>query len=444
MTAAATPWAARPDWAAGRVASTSRRFTGMLIFALLWNVLVWGVALGVAHDVTDGGRKPLVAAAREEPEVLLLAVFLIAGLLLLVPAVRGAGSVKRSGRSVFEMATVPGVIGGTLEGVIVTDGRLRLREDQGIRLHLKCVVTAIYKKRAVEYTSQNVTKKVIGSSLAWENDRVVNPAEVTRSGLETSIPVRMTIPASCRETAKELPSVAWLLEARAEPGHFWRAEFEVPVFRTADSPPPPEFLSDPRSLLRADFARVGEDLQRERLAAVAEPTPRPATSRIVVHPRTSEGVRIDYPATPTFLVSLALWLLTLPLWAIPLSQYPSLPLGPLASTAAPLAGMLGPVASWALALIVNGLAGLTMYYSPRRLLIGPQTITVFCGLPFLGARRRLATAEAERVAALPSHFAIVRKGQTNPLTRTFVVAPPGISHSEARWLAAEIERVLGA
>jgi hypothetical protein len=91
---------------------------------------------------------------------------------------------------------------------------------------------------------------------------------------------------------------------------------------------------------------------------------------------------------------------------------------------------------------VNGIAGLTMYYYPRRLLIGSQRITLFCGLPFFGARRRLPTAEAERVAAAPSHFAIVRKGRTNPLTRTFVVAPPGMTHSEARWLGTEIERAL--
>ena len=151
--------------------------------------------------MTDGGRKPFVAAVSEKPEVLILAVFLIAGLALLVPAVRGASGVKRSGRSVFEMATVPGVIGGTLEGVIVTEGRLRLREDQGIRLHLKCVV--ITTKKIEEFQDGGwTTMSRTGSSLAWENDRVVNPAEVTRSGLETSIPVRMRIPASCRETAK--------------------------------------------------------------------------------------------------------------------------------------------------------------------------------------------------------------------------------------------------
>ena len=411
----------------------------MLVFALLWNVPLWGIVLAVWLDRTEGGRKPFVAAVAEKPGVLVLAIFLIVGVGLLVPAVRGAAHARRSGRSVFEMAAVPGVIGGTLEGVIVTDGRLSLREDQGIRLHLRCVVVARERSFDPEAVYQSRKKTRMSSSLTWENDRVVNPAEVTRSGLETSIPVRMQIPASCPETSK---SVTWLLEAHAEPGHFWGTGFEVPVFRTADSPPAPEFSSDPRSLSVAELVRAGEDLQQERLAAVAEPTPRPATSRIVVHPRTSEGVRIDYPVTPTFVVSSALWLVTLPLWAIPLSQYSSVPLGPLAPVAVGLAEMLGPVASWSLALVVNGLAGLTMYYYPRRLLIGAQRITLVCGLPFLGARRRLPTPAAERVVADPGHFAIVRKDRTNPLTRTFVVAPPGMTHSEARWLGTEIERAL--
>jgi hypothetical protein len=30
LTGSPKPWSARPDWAAGRIASSSRRFTGML------------------------------------------------------------------------------------------------------------------------------------------------------------------------------------------------------------------------------------------------------------------------------------------------------------------------------------------------------------------------------------------------------------------------------
>ena len=447
------PWVRRLDWATGRIES-SHRLVARWIIALGWNLPLALVSFALWRGLTDGGRKPLLVAIREQPPVLALLLFMVVGVALLYPAVRDTVRVISSGRAVLELAHVPGVIGGTLEGVITTRNRIHLREDQGIHLHLTCILTTTrwgpLRKRAEDLNTQMGTR--IRTDLVWENDRVVNPPELDQSGLETRIPVRMRIPASCRETTEreEVPAghdvVSWFLEARAEPGHRWRAKFEVPIFRTADSPPPeePELQGDLRPFSMKDMVRAATNFNRKRVTEVAEPAQRPASSRVTVHPRQAEGVRIDYPVTAQFFAHVVAWLSTLTLYAIPLSRYPSVPLGPLASLATALGEMLGPAGSWALAVVVNGLAGLTLYYYPRRLLVGPQKITLYCGPPLVGARRHLATAEAEGVVPDPKNFAISRKGRTDTFTRTFLVGPPTLKHAEARWLAAEIERALAA
>lgn len=212
------PWVRRPDWATGRIES-SHRLVSRWIFALGWNLPLALVLFAIWRGLTDGGRKPLLAAIREQPPLLALSLFIIVGVVLLYRAV-----------------------GDTVRVLI-----------SGIR-----------------------------------------------------IPVHMRIPSSCR------------------------------VLPDKGGPPP-----------AADGRRRG---------------------------------------------------------------------------------------SWPDA---------ARYY-PRRLLVGPQKISLYCGPPLVGARRRLATAEAEGVVADPKNFRISRKGRTDPFTGTFLVGPPTLTHAEARWLAAEIERALAA
>jgi hypothetical protein len=438
------PWSSRPDWAQGRIES-STGLAGKWAFAILWNLLTWPAAYFIWRGITDGGREPLSAALRPENwPVLIFLIFVVIAVVSLARALLRTYEAARSGRSVFVMSAVPGVVGGSLEGVI--HGHLRLRDDQGIRLHLTSSVRSV---------RQSGNRTSMRTSVGWEDDRAIPATQVTQSADEALIPVHMTIPATCRETAKrveppqgqlgdlivrsgpgEYDSVSWTLEARAEPAHAWRAEFEVPVFRTrASAAPPPELrargVAAMRSMSLGQMARVGEELQ-QTAEAVAGPTPRPFDSRVVVRPSTAEGVLIEYPAAFLFVAFAGWWLLTLPLYVV-------LPLDLLRLK------LMGPVASLAVAAVLNGLPGyLMVYYWPRRLLIGPETVTVFCGLPFFGARRRLPTAEAGKVLVDPDRLAILRKGETSLLRRYFFVAPPLASHDEARWLAAEIEKALAA
>jgi hypothetical protein len=123
------------------------------------------------------------------------------------------------GVSEFEMAAVPGVIGGPMAGVIHAPGGIDPQD--GFLLRLVCVRPA---------KGEDQPEKTL-----WEREQRLLRDLITADGRRTLIPVKFTIPYELPASADD---VKWKLQSSAAVrGIDYFAEFELPVFKTAASSP---------------------------------------------------------------------------------------------------------------------------------------------------------------------------------------------------------------
>ena len=206
------PWMWRVDWAKGRVESDSR--TTMYFawgFAGLWNIISWTTVVAALDQIDE----------LMDPRLLLVALFPAVGIGLLAWAITATLRYRKFGVSQLELSTLPGVIGGKLAGRI--DTRLSEPPKDGVLLNLDC----IRKVRSGKNTRE---------SLLWKTDANVPASRLSRGWQGVSIPVDFAIPADAQESTHDAYNVFWRLSADADlAGVDFKARFEVPVFRTAES-----------------------------------------------------------------------------------------------------------------------------------------------------------------------------------------------------------------
>ena len=211
------PWMWRPEWAKGRIDSDSR--SAMYFawgFAGFWNAISW-VSVVAGRDQLDGLK---------DPRLLLLAIFPLVGLGLLWWAITATLRHRKFGVSQFELSTLPGAIGGRLAGRI--DTKLREPPKDGVTLSLDCI-------RVVRSGKSNRER------LLWKTEKRVPASRLSRGWQGVSIPVDFEIPGDAQESTHEGSRVFWRVSADADlAGVDFRARFEAPVFRTAESETPIE------------------------------------------------------------------------------------------------------------------------------------------------------------------------------------------------------------
>jgi hypothetical protein len=240
------PWLHNKTWASGRIKDGNLGGTLFLLgFAVFWNLIAWAVTGGLLSSGELG----------REPGVWLVLLFPLIGLGLAAAALHQLLRWRKYGTSVFELAEVPGVIGGNLGGLILT--KVNIRPEDGFTLTLRSIH---------EWTSGSGKNRTTHRETLWESRQVLDheamPEDLTRSAL----PVLFFIPYSCKPTERLSSSSQnyWELIATAKtPGLDYKATFRVPVFITPESDPdarPPE----------ADEAAPGD----------ARPAPLPALSTI--------------------------------------------------------------------------------------------------------------------------------------------------------------------
>lgn len=409
-----SPWLSRPEWASGRIPSA--RGAGLVI---RWIFAI--VAGGITAAYLGGyGLFSNPGKVVQEHSYLILIPFVLVSLGLLASALARTWTAIRSGPSTLELSTIPGIIGGRLEGVI--HGGPVLRAGQGVRLILRCVATSWSRSGSGKSTSS--------TSCRWEDDREISPAAIV--GV---IPVRFDIPpdalASAHDERTEDGSltVSWILEALGEPGNFWRAEYEVPVFRTAAAP------AEARPELESVRKKVDDLLRGTAFVEKApEKIERPASSRVSVQ-ATDKGLEIIYPCRTAFLVATTWVIATLPLYVAPLVIERWWPAW---TDSVSLSGGL------AAGLVFNALpAFLLILAEPRRVLVGAREIVVTTGWPIFGGARRFDLEEFDGVQADPQFFSVLRKNAPF-LRRRFFLATKLESHAESRWLASEVDRAVRA
>jgi len=214
----ASPWLWRQDWAAGRVESKNKSSTiGWWIAAVLANMLFLPVSLG---SISKG-------LSTQDPTYIIPAAIGLIGLLVLFGAIRATIRLKRFGKTYFEMASLPFAPGSRVAGAI----HIHLDTDvrHGVDLKLWCtrsVVTGSGKERCVHKMP------------LWEESKNIPPTSLVHGAFDTNIPVEFTLPSDAPQTDHDNPNdqIQWSIKVNADvPGVNYSDEFELPVFRTAQS-----------------------------------------------------------------------------------------------------------------------------------------------------------------------------------------------------------------
>lgn len=213
------PWRHTKEWNRGRISDNcGGRIFVWGLFALFWNGISWTAFIGMLKDDTVG-TAPLV----------FISLFLLVGLGLLIPFVRFIIYWRTFGSSTFELAENPGVIGGSLGGVIHT--RTNIRPRDGFKIKLTCI------ERVVTGSGKNQSTR---ETVLWESPQHVTHDAAAGNLRSSSLPILFDIPYDCPETSIEnrRRQTVWMLRAEADlPGMDFSTQFAVPVFKTADSNP---------------------------------------------------------------------------------------------------------------------------------------------------------------------------------------------------------------
>ena len=122
------PWLKHADWATGRITSGTRKGVLLIwIFALFWNAVSAPVIfIGLPAELHKGNHAILIAL-----------LFPIVGIGMIFYALNATLAWRKFGQSIFEMAAIPGALGGTLEGEI--EVKTRLQPQHGLHLRLSCI-----------------------------------------------------------------------------------------------------------------------------------------------------------------------------------------------------------------------------------------------------------------------------------------------------------------
>lgn len=216
------PWMWKEEWVQGRIKGQSGGVTMLCwVMALLWNGFLWPVLIFLWDDPE---RRAMV-------KVIML--FCLVGLGILLWAIRNTIGWFRFGSSVFELTSNPGVIGGTLEGLVHT--RLGSRPEAAIQVTLTCARQVTTQSRSGKSTTTRIDTEHL-----WQTGRTIRPDMIVDGPHGLSIPVRIEIPIDLPGTDDSDPKsqIIWTLTVSADvPGVDFDACFTVPVFVTDDSDP---------------------------------------------------------------------------------------------------------------------------------------------------------------------------------------------------------------
>jgi hypothetical protein len=208
----AKPWLKRPEWNAGEIRSGAKG--GMYfawVFASIWNLVGIPAAFFVASVWREHGTVAL-----------LILIFPLAGLLLLIWAVKTTLEWRRFGATPLTMDPFPGAIGGDVGGEISVD----IPYDPGVAydVTLSCInsyVTGVGKNRSRH------------EKLVWQDSgyAVVHPAI---HGIRLQF--RFEVPDGLPESEAHGDNYhLWRLTVRGEmAGVDLDRNFEIPVYRTGE------------------------------------------------------------------------------------------------------------------------------------------------------------------------------------------------------------------
>ncbi|HKW61064.1 MAG TPA: HEAT repeat domain-containing protein [Candidatus Acidoferrum sp.] len=215
------PWLWRADWSLKRAESVNKKsYITAWIGAAFCTLITAPFMLGLIPDLLR----------KSDPRVFLLLGFNLFSAILIVNAIRVTIRHERFGNSYCEFDPLPISPGRRMTGRIQL--RFETQAAHGIDLHLSCV------RRIVTGSGKNQTTSKV---TLWQADKNVPSGALEPGPLGRAIPVEFDIPADALITDHTNLSdqILWQLHAKADvPGVDYSDDFELPVFRTADSPQP--------------------------------------------------------------------------------------------------------------------------------------------------------------------------------------------------------------
>lgn len=211
-----SPWRWRQDWASRRAESQNKnsQITYWAI-CILCNLLILP---------TVGALVPKMARSGD-PRMFLLLGFSSIGIILFVAAMRGTIRHRRFGNTYFEFESLPFSPGGRVGGRIHL--KLETQVNHGIDLRLSCV------RKIVSGNGRSTSQIVL-----WQADQNVPAGAVSPGPIGRVIPIDFSVPMDSLVTdhGNSNDQVLWLLHAQADvPGVDYSDDFELPVFRSAES-----------------------------------------------------------------------------------------------------------------------------------------------------------------------------------------------------------------
>jgi hypothetical protein len=259
------PWLWRADWAAGRVKSrTETNMAAAWVFAVIWNLVSWPIAISAVP----------VAVQQKSPGAYFVLLFPAIGIFVLIYAIRQTIAFFEFGKTYFEMASIPGVVGRELKGCI--QARFAHSPDHGVTLRLSSVH---------RYSTGSGNTQTTNEAILWRTDAELNSGQLCPGPAGTTIPVALRIPVDAQPTEKlnSRDEFLWLLEATANvPGVDYHDVFEVPVFRTKDTPQAEEASEE-----------TAFGVQSSEAQACEAPRPEQLTVRVQ---QIAEGTEFYFPA----------------------------------------------------------------------------------------------------------------------------------------------------
>src|SRR5690242_4853646 len=216
-----SPWLWRTDWASRRVEGANKKgYIGAWIAAAFCTLITAPFMLGLIPDLLR----------KSDPRVFILLGFNLFSAILIINAIRATIRHERFGNDYCEFDPLPISPGRRMTGKIQL--RFETQAAHGIDLRLTCV------RRIVTGSGKNQTTSKV---TLWQADKNVPSGALEPGPLGRAIPVEFDVPADALITDQSNPGdqILWLLHAQADvPGVDYSDDFELPVFRTADSPQP--------------------------------------------------------------------------------------------------------------------------------------------------------------------------------------------------------------
>lgn len=208
------PWRWDPRWGDGKIpAGTAGSRRALWAVVVYWNAIAFSVVYVAIRDFLPRG----------DWWAALSLVIPLAGVALLVAAVRGSIRQRKFGGTYLQLDTLPAVPGARLKATLVVVGEFQA--VGGIKAVLECDNTLTTREHGKNRTS---TKTV------WSKEAELEPTGAAFGQMETRVPIEFEIPADARPTNERAlnDKIEWKLRVHASvPGVDLKYEFPVPVGR---------------------------------------------------------------------------------------------------------------------------------------------------------------------------------------------------------------------